>query len=128
LSADIGVRCELLAMRYLLDNGYSVATPFGNHLPYDLIAEKDGVCWKVQVKGSSSLDERERTFRFYTRHKRYTRKEVDCFVVVHTELVGVWYCFPNPYMLSFRLPFKPKGSHKRYLYGLPHTCGQDELL
>lgn len=47
LKGNIG---ELIVARLLLENGWNVAFPYGENLKYDLIAEKDGVCKRVQVK------------------------------------------------------------------------------
>lgn len=128
MSSDIGIRCELLAMKYLLESGYNVATPFGNHLPYDLIAEQGGVCWKIQVKGSSTCARRNVTKLHYSKKQVYTADAVDYFMVVHTEHIGVWYCIPAPCKPSLRLSFVNKGPYKVYLNALPQTRRQDELL
>ena len=44
----------------LLDQGFNPLLPFSDHLKYDLVAEKDGTFWKLQVKylGKDQLPKR----------------------------------------------------------------------
>lgn len=44
---DLG---EARAIYELVKLGYAISTPLHVHLPYDLIADKDGVLYRVQVK------------------------------------------------------------------------------
>lgn len=50
LSKRKGDIAELKVMLYLEENGYNVLTPFGDKARYDLVAEKDGVFERIQVK------------------------------------------------------------------------------
>jgi hypothetical protein len=38
------------AIAYFMTNGYEVCLPIGDKRPYDLIVEKEGDVWRVQVK------------------------------------------------------------------------------
>jgi len=54
IKGDIGVS---KAISYYLENKYNVFLPFSNHLPYDLIIEKNNKFEKIQIK-YRSLEEK----------------------------------------------------------------------
>lgn len=91
MSLQRGNECEAQVATKLLELGYTISLPFGGGSPYDLIADKDGVLLKVQVKSTSYDGEvggakRERIVltRGSRRGERrpYRPVEVDYFVVV----------------------------------------------
>ena len=47
LKGDIG---QLIVATDLISKGWHIAFPYGENLKYDLIAEKDGICKRIQVK------------------------------------------------------------------------------
>ena len=46
----VGERSESAVLNRFIHKGYSVSIPFGNNQRYDLIVDRDGKLWKVQVK------------------------------------------------------------------------------
>jgi hypothetical protein len=46
----VGDLSELMVMAAFLDNGYTIAKPFGENARYDFLADKDGYISRVQVK------------------------------------------------------------------------------
>jgi hypothetical protein len=53
LKGDIG---ELMVAQNLLENGWHVAFPYGENLKYDLVAEKEGIFRRIQVKTVNPRD------------------------------------------------------------------------
>ena len=47
---SIGDRSELAVMSALISLGYMISIPFGENHRYDLIADRDGVLLRIQVK------------------------------------------------------------------------------
>ena len=50
---DQGNLGEAIAICELSKLGYSISIPLHTNLPYDLVADKDGVLYRVQVKSTS---------------------------------------------------------------------------
>lgn len=50
-----GIVGELTAKLMLTHLGYDCATPEGIHIPYDLLAVKDGAVFKIQVKTTNRI-------------------------------------------------------------------------
>lgn len=50
-----GDHAEALAISFLIRDGYTVSVPFSENQPYDLVAEKNGEFFAVQVKSTSCL-------------------------------------------------------------------------
>lgn len=82
----VGDVCEAAVITALIKCGYRVSIPFGENQRYDLIAEKDNVLYKVQVK-SGRLRKGAILFPCYSIHahrggrmRRYAG-EIDLFGV-----------------------------------------------
>lgn len=70
-----GAEVEAIVMARILAASGNVAVPFGNHQPYDLISEFDGVLKRIQIR------------RAYEQTGRSTRKgEGDCSVRFECDL------------------------------------------
>ena len=48
--SQIGDITELKCQVFLIEHGWNVLTPVGNHQKYDLVIEKNGKFYKIQVK------------------------------------------------------------------------------
>jgi hypothetical protein len=55
IKGDIGFACVLSE---LIKQGWNVCIPTSEHTSYDLIAEKNGICKRVQVRYTSKNDNR----------------------------------------------------------------------
>lgn len=101
--SQIGLITEMQCQLFLVENGYNVLIPIGNHQKYDLVIEKEGKFTKIQVKHASKQDE-GRSFLVKTRydvrdvsknqrvkHEKYTENDCDYFM---TEYNGEFYIFP----------------------------------
>ncbi len=101
--SQIGLITEMQCQLFLVENGYNVLIPIGNHQKYDLVIEKEGKFTKIQVKHASEQDE-GKSFLVKTRydvrdasktqrvkHKKYTENDCDYFM---TEYNKEFYIFP----------------------------------
>jgi hypothetical protein len=91
----IGDLSEIMVLSALIRAGYYVSIPFGENHRYDLIAEKDNVLYKIQVK-SGRLRKGAILFACYSSHahrgggmRRYTG-EIDLFGVYCADVDGVY--------------------------------------
>ena len=99
----IGQVTELKCQLYLVEQGYNVLLPMGNHQKYDLVIEHNGKFTKIQVKhsseqdnGSSFLVRTRYDVRDVSKNQRikkefYTSEDCDYFM---TEFNGNFYIFP----------------------------------
>lgn len=99
----IGQITELKSQLFLIEQGFNVLIPMGNHQKYDLVIEKNGQFTRIQVKHSSVQDEgksflvkthydvRDITKSQRVRHEVYTKENCD---YIMTEFNGVFYLFP----------------------------------
>jgi hypothetical protein len=55
--SQIGDITELKCQVYLIEQGWNVLTPIGNHQKYDLVIEKNGKFYKIQVKHARPVEE-----------------------------------------------------------------------
>ena len=55
--SQIGDITELKCQAYLIENGWNVLVPIGNHQKYDLVIEKNGKFYKIQVKHAMPVEE-----------------------------------------------------------------------
>ena len=88
----IGEIVEAKVLTDLLDCGLSVATPWGDDDPYDLIADIDGKLIRIQVKTARSRTHGEAFSFCCTRnkyckngiwlHQKYEEGEIDYFATV----------------------------------------------
>ena len=101
--SQIGLITEMKCQLFLVELGYNVLIPVGNHQKYDLVIESNGKFTKIQVKHASIQDE-GRSFLVKTRydvrdisksqrvrHERYSENDCDYFM---TEYNGIFYIFP----------------------------------
>lgn len=70
-----GEKSELAVASELIMNGYGVSFPFGHEYQYDLIVDKEGTLYKIQVKTAKQ----EGGNRYYIQAdaNRYEKKYVD---------------------------------------------------
>jgi len=105
-----GISAELLLQSLLVGREIHVLQPVGGGLPYDVVVEKNGKFFKVQVKTTSSKSENKNQYVVKLVHgcnnkSTYTVDEVDVFAVHITE-EDEWFFMPNTGILSMYLPKK----------------------
>lgn len=99
----IGLTTELKCQLYLVEQGFNVLIPLGNHQKYDIVVEKNGKFTRIQVKHATEKDE-GRSFLVKTRYEvrdtsknqrvrqeSYTKEDCDYFM---TEFDNIFYIFP----------------------------------
>ena len=97
--SQIGDITELKCQAYLIENGWNVLVPIGNHQKYDLVIEKNGNFYKIQVKHAMPVEETGFLVRTKyeirengrTKKITYSAEEVDYFM---TEFNNKFYMFP----------------------------------
>ena len=97
--SQIGDITELKCQVYLIENGWNVLTPIGNHQKYDLVIEKNGKFYKIQVKHAMPVEETGFLVRTKyevrdcgkVRKMTYSAEDVDYFM---TEFNNKFYMFP----------------------------------
>ena len=99
----IGLTTELKCQLYLIEQGFNVLIPMGNHQKYDIVVEKNGKFTRIQVKHATEKDEgksfivktrydvRDTSKTQRVRHEVYTKEDCDYFM---TEFRGIFYIFP----------------------------------
>ena len=99
----IGLATELKCQLYLIEQGFNVLIPMGNHQKYDIVVEKNGKFTRIQVKHATEKDEgksflvktrydvRDTSKSQRVRHETYTTKDCDYFM---TEFNDIFYIFP----------------------------------
>ena len=97
--SHIGDITELKCQAYLIENGWTVLVPIGNHQKYDLVIEKNGKFYKIQVKHAMPVE--ETGFLVRTKYEirengrttkiTYSAEDVDYFM---TEFDNKFYMFP----------------------------------
>lgn len=99
----IGLTTEIRCQLYLIEQGFNVLIPMGNHQKYDIVVEKNGKFTRIQVKHATEKDEgnsfvvrtrydvRDATKSQRLRHETYTKEDCDYFM---TEFNGIFYIFP----------------------------------
>lgn len=78
----------------LFRNGYSVLAPMEDFTGYDLVAEKDGKFYRIQVKTTTKQEENKLYYRFVTargfdKTGKYAKNKVDyivCYAMDESEL------------------------------------------
>ena len=101
--SQVGLITEMQCQVFLIEHGYNVLTPIGNHQKYDLVIEKDGKFTKIQVKHAKSQNEgksflvktrydvRDITKSQRVRHEKYTVEDCDYFMTTYQDK---FYLFP----------------------------------
>lgn len=96
--SQIGLITEQKCQLFLLEKGFNILVPIGNYQKYDLVIEKNGKFYKIQIKHST---EKENSFIVRTKYdvrdngkvrkETYTTEDCDYFM---TEFQGIFYMFP----------------------------------
>ena len=96
--SQIGDITELKCQIFLIEHGWNVLIPVGNHQKYDLVIEKNGKFYKIQVKHAMP---EETGFLVRTKYEvrvegkvkkqTYSVEDVDYFM---TECHNKFYMFP----------------------------------
>lgn len=99
----IGQITELKCQLFLVEQGFNVLIPMGNHQKYDLVIERNGKFTRIQIKHASVQDEgksfliktqydvRDITKSQRIRHEFYTSDDCD---YIMTEFNNQFYIFP----------------------------------
>lgn len=97
--SQIGDITELKCWAYLIEHGWNVLTPIGNHQKYDLVIEKNNKFYRIQVKHAMPVE--ETGFLVRTKYEMrdngkvkkvtYSAEDVDYFM---TEFNNKFYMFP----------------------------------
>lgn len=115
---DFGVlKCQIS----LYEQGYLVLTPNTEHSPFDLVAYKDGVFKRIQVKyRSASSGKIDIIFRSSwadkngTHEKPVDKNEIDLYCIYCPETDKCYYFDPSKYEKSFTLRIdKPKNNQTK---------------
>ena len=67
-----------------MQNGFNVSFPLMDSSPYDCIVEKNGMFWKIQVKSTNKIPEKNRSavhIVLNNAKSRYTKEVVDFFAI-----------------------------------------------
>ena len=56
----IGLATEIKCQLYLIEQGFNVLIPMGNHQKYDIVVEKNGKFTRIQVKHATERDKGKR--------------------------------------------------------------------
>lgn len=96
--SQIGDITELKCQLFLIERGWNVLLPIGNHQKYDLVIEKNGKFYRIQCKHAM---EQETGFivrtKYEIRNNGKTKKQIytfeDCDYFM-TEYKGKCYIFP----------------------------------
>lgn len=96
--SQIGDITELKCQVFLIEHGWNVLIPVGNHQKYDLVIEKNGKFYKIQVKhampeetGFLVRTKYEIRIEGKVKKQTYSVKDVDYFM---TECHNKFYMFP----------------------------------
>lgn len=101
--SQIGLITEMQCQLFLVENGFNVLIPIGNHQKYDLVIEKNGKFTKIQVKHASLQDEgksflvktrydvRDTSKSQRVRHEKYSLEDCDYFMTTYN---NEYYIFP----------------------------------
>lgn len=130
-----------------LKKDWDVAEPFGDHLPYDLILDIQGILLKIQVK-SAWFDENSQNWitdnrRMQTNRKEmkvssYSEKDFD-IAAIYIDNIDIFYIMPVEVFISYSGPIhlveadkrqrKPKSSAYRDAWNLiPERALQRETF
>jgi len=89
-----GLIAELRVYQDLLSAGYNVHKSDQN-ISYDLLAEKNGKCLRIQVKHTGCYRLDRNSYQFKTNRSQgrtYTQTDADIFALVVNEKAGIYYC------------------------------------
>lgn len=114
---------EFRVITELLIRGYSVLTPCGDRLPYDIALDVGGALIKIQVKMAwySKQDDfwcvdtrRSQTNRRRYKHTKYSMNDFD-FLIAWIPEHDAFYVIPTETVMSFKsnISFVEPGAHSR---------------
>lgn len=63
----------------LTEKGYAVFLPVSEHLPFDLIAYKNGKCFRIQAKYSAGGEAKDSTYSGSHKSKNYNENDFDYY-------------------------------------------------
>jgi len=131
-SAERGEWAEIRFVARAAEQLFRVSKPWGNTAPYDLMVERDGVIYRVQVKSTINRVGPASFACGMPSGKRRTEllKEVD-FVAAYVIPVDIWYIIPVGAVQKHKgaislSPWKRDAKYARYLeswYLLRHWRG-----
>lgn len=84
-----GERSELAVASELISKGYGVSFPFGHEHQYDLIVDKDGNLYRIQVKTAKNEDKNRYYISADANH--YDNRYVDLFAGYSEDDVSTFY-------------------------------------
>lgn len=96
-----------------MQNGFNVSFPLMDSSPYDCIVEKGGRFWKIQVKSSVKIPEKNRTavhIILNNAKSKYTKDRVDFFAIWIEHCNGFFIVENTGNMQSIRLSIEGKYS------------------
>lgn len=80
---QMGTIAELKAQYDFMNYGYNILIPQGDYCAYDLVIEKEGRFWKVQVKSAQKIKEGKIEFDLTSQNyycsKKYSIKDCELF-------------------------------------------------
>lgn len=97
--SQIGDITELKCQTFLIEKGWNVLIPIGNHQKYDLVIEKNNKFYRIQVKHAMPIENTSFIVRTKyevrdngrTKKMTYSANDVDYFM---TEFENNFYMFP----------------------------------
>lgn len=97
--SQIGDITELKCQAFLIEKGWNVLIPIGNHQKYDLVIEKNNKFYRIQVKHAMPIENTSFIVRTKyevrdngrTKKMTYSTDDVDYFM---TEFENNFYMFP----------------------------------
>lgn len=108
---------EALVIAKLLRQGYAIAQPFGDRMPYDLLVDMgDGLFARIQVKGlfthwSSAKTYKRRMYAKGIEDRYYPPNSYD-FMIVYYGLTDSFYVVPAKFFDDKRSFSVPKGKQR----------------
>ncbi len=121
-SKQAGTLYEQLFIAESLRRGLQPHVPIGDYLPHDLVVYADGVCYKVQIKGTHTqvYDRRYNTtarFRI-TAASGSSKKSIDCsqadILACYIASWDIWYIIPCGKIKSRCVWLYPQGNKGQY--------------
>ena len=118
---DLGV---LKAQVSLYEQGYLILQPVTEHAPFDLVAYKDGIFKRIQVKYKSLDKTGALTVHFRscwadkngTHMQAVNKEDIDLYCVYCPETDECYYLNPNEYDKSVTLRVEaPKNNQSKYV-------------
>jgi hypothetical protein len=113
----IGHCYEVIFRAECLKRGMTVLVPEGNYLPFDCVIYHNNRFLRVQIKGSSSLRERHRTNKGWSKvyetsvpRKQYS-ETVD-MIAFYIQPCNTWYIIPNNAVTGNRIKVNPHGENR----------------